>query len=65
MPGLVWKYHAERRVLALAAKPNKAHEALAVLAKKKAGVRVLTQNIDGKCQIREIFCNPKCKDLRM
>lgn len=52
-------------MLALAAKPNKAHEALAVLAKKKAGVRVLTQNIDGKCQIREIFCNPKCKDLRM
>jgi NAD-dependent SIR2 family protein deacetylase len=48
LPGLVWKYHAERRKLALAAKPNKAHEALAVLARKKAGVRVLTQNIDGE-----------------
>ncbi|TVY75792.1 NAD-dependent protein deacylase [Lachnellula suecica] len=48
LPGLVWKYHAERRKLALAAKPNRAHEALAVLAKKKKGVRVLTQNIDGE-----------------
>jgi NAD-dependent SIR2 family protein deacetylase len=48
LPGLVWKYHAERRKLALGARPNRAHEALAVLARKKGGVRVLTQNIDGE-----------------
>ncbi|TVY13481.1 NAD-dependent protein deacylase [Lachnellula arida] len=50
LPGLVWKYHAERRKLALGAGPNRGHEALAVLARKKNGVRVLTQNIDGLSQ---------------
>ncbi|TVY39843.1 NAD-dependent protein deacylase [Lachnellula subtilissima] len=50
LPGLVWKYHAERGKLALGAKQNRAHEALAVLAGKKNGVRVLTQNIDGLSQ---------------
>lgn len=47
-PGLVWKYHADRRYFALKAKPNKGHVALASLAKKKKGFVCLTQNIDGK-----------------
>lgn len=46
-PGLVWQYMADRRHLALQSKPNKAHEALAKLAKKKNGFVCLTQNIDG------------------
>ena len=46
-PGLVWSYHADRRHLALEAKPNEWHLALAKLAKKKKGFVCLTQNIDG------------------
>jgi NAD-dependent deacetylase sirtuin 5 len=46
-PGLVWQYMADRRHLALQSKPNKAHKALAQLAKKKKGFVCLTQNIDG------------------
>lgn len=37
----------DRRHLALQAKPNAGHEALAKLAKKKKGFVCLTQNIDG------------------
>jgi NAD-dependent SIR2 family protein deacetylase len=47
-PGLVWKYMMDGRHLALQAKPNAGHEALAKLAKKKKkGFVCLTQNIDG------------------
>lgn len=49
-PGLVWKYFAERRRLALRALPNKAHFALAKFAETKKGMHVLTQNIDGLSQ---------------
>lgn len=47
-PGLVWKYFADRRRLALRAKPNRGHEVLAECTRKKGkGMKVLTQNIDG------------------
>lgn len=46
-PGLVWQYMADRKHLALQSKPNRAHEALARLAKKKKEFVCLTQNIDG------------------
>lgn len=53
-PGPVWSYFADRRRLALKAKPNRAHVALSGLATKKGGngkgVKVLTQNIDGLSQ---------------
>jgi len=45
-PGLLCSYHANRRHLALEAKPNEGHLALAKSAKKK-GFVCLTQNIDG------------------
>ncbi|KAH8597787.1 putative SIR2 family histone deacetylase [Bisporella sp. PMI_857] len=46
-PGLVWLFYAWRRHMAFKAKPNKAHYALAELAKKKEGFMCLTQNVDG------------------
>jgi len=46
-PGLVWQFYAYRRHMALRAKPNAAHAALAALARKKEGFVCLTQNVDG------------------
>ncbi|CUS12990.1 unnamed protein product [Tuber aestivum] len=49
-PGLVWQFYSMRRHMALAAKPNAAHFALAELARRKGddgGFRTLTQNVDG------------------
>ncbi|ORY71482.1 NAD-dependent deacetylase-like protein sirtuin-5 [Pseudomassariella vexata] len=46
-PGLVWLFYAWRRHMALKAKPNKAHYALAELAKKKEHFLCLSQNVDG------------------
>ncbi|KAI1865353.1 uncharacterized protein JN550_008401 [Neoarthrinium moseri] len=46
-PGLVWLFYAWRRHLALKAKPNAGHYALAELAKKKENFLCLTQNVDG------------------
>ncbi|KAK4179415.1 putative NAD-dependent deacetylase [Triangularia setosa] len=45
-PGLVWLFYAYRRHMALQAKPNPAHYALAELARKKSGFRCLSQNVD-------------------
>jgi hypothetical protein len=47
-PGLVWQFYSYRRHMALKAKPNKAHYALAELAKKMPGFQSLTQNVDGE-----------------
>lgn len=47
-PGLVWLFYAWRRHLALTAKPNDGHFALAELAKKKDEFLVLSQNVDGE-----------------
>jgi NAD-dependent SIR2 family protein deacetylase len=50
-PGLVWQFYSYRRHMALQAKPNKAHYALAELARRRNNFITLTQNIDGgsKC----------------
>lgn len=45
-PGLVWLFYAWRRHLALQAKPNHGHIALAELAKKKENFLCITQNVD-------------------
>ena len=46
-PGLVWQFYSYRRHMALRAKPNPAHFALAELAKRKSGFLTLSQNVDG------------------
>jgi NAD+-dependent protein deacetylase sirtuin 5 len=46
-PGLVWQFYSYRRHMALAAKPNRAHYALAELARRKEGFATLSQNVDG------------------
>lgn len=47
-PGLVWQFYSYRRHMALQAQPNKAHHALAELAKKNKDFITLSQNVDGK-----------------
>lgn len=46
-PGLVWQFYSYRRHMALRAKPNPAHFALAELAERKSGFLALSQNVDG------------------
>ena len=46
-PGLVWQFYSYRRHMALNAKPNRAHLALAELARRRAGFLTLSQNVDG------------------
>jgi len=47
-PGLVWQFYSYRRHMALQAKPNPAHYALAELARRKPNFITLSQNVDGK-----------------
>jgi NAD-dependent SIR2 family protein deacetylase len=47
-PGLVWQFYSFRRHMAVNAKPNRAHYALAELAKKNANFVTLSQNVDGE-----------------
>ena len=46
-PALVWQFYSYRRHMALKAKPNGAHFALAELARKMPGFVTLSQNVDG------------------
>lgn len=50
-PGLVWLFYSNRRYIAMRAKPNRGHYALAELAKRMREQRrsalVVTQNVDG------------------
>jgi NAD+-dependent protein deacetylase sirtuin 5 len=46
-PGLVWQFYNYRRHMALKAKPNRAHYALAELARRHRGFITLSQNVDG------------------
>jgi NAD-dependent deacetylase sirtuin 5 len=46
-PGLVWQFYSYRRHMALKAKPNAAHYALAALARKNKNFLTLSQNVDG------------------
>lgn len=47
-PGLVWQFYSYRRHCALQAQPNRAHLALAELARKREGFMTLSQNVDGE-----------------
>jgi len=47
-PGLVWQFYSFRRHMAVNAKPNRAHYALAELAKKNVNFITLSQNVDGE-----------------
>ena len=47
-PDLVWQFYSYRRHMALKAKPNRAHYALAELARRNQDFVTLTQNVDGK-----------------
>ena len=51
-PGLVWQFYGYRRHMALKAKPNAAHYALAELARKKPDFITLSQNVDGVYTLR-------------
>jgi NAD+-dependent protein deacetylase sirtuin 5 len=55
-PALVWQFYSYRRHMALKAKPNKAHYALAELAKRRPGFWSLSQNVDGKILKRNRCC---------
>lgn len=46
-PGLVWQFYSYRRHMALQAEPNKAHYAIAELARKNEHFITLSQNVDG------------------
>ncbi|RMZ87825.1 hypothetical protein DV736_g4943, partial [Chaetothyriales sp. CBS 134916] len=46
-PGLVWQFYSYRRHMALNAKPNRAHLALAELARRNPNFITLSQNVDG------------------
>lgn len=46
-PALLWQFYNHRRHMALKAAPNRAHMALARLARKKPEFLVISQNIDG------------------
>ncbi|KAL2002929.1 hypothetical protein VTN02DRAFT_5526 [Thermoascus thermophilus] len=49
-PGLVWQFYSYRRHMALRAQPNRAHYALAELAKRNKNFITLSQNVDGLSQ---------------
>lgn len=46
-PGIVWQFYGYRRHMALTAKPNAAHYALAELSRQRKGFITLSQNVDG------------------
>ncbi|EPS33779.1 hypothetical protein PDE_08741 [Penicillium oxalicum 114-2] len=49
-PGLVWQFYSHRRHMALRAQPNRAHHALAELARRNKDFVTLSQNADGLSQ---------------
>jgi len=50
-PAGVWEFHNYRRSIVGACDPNGGHEFIAALQKRRDGVRVVTQNIDGLHQL--------------
>ena len=46
-PELVWRWYASRRERVAQAQPNPAHLAIAALGRRRAGLLVVTQNVDG------------------
>ncbi|KAL4885678.1 DHS-like NAD/FAD-binding domain-containing protein [Aspergillus karnatakaensis] len=49
-PDLVWQFYSYRRHMALKAQPNRAHYALAELARRNKEFITLSQNVDGLSQ---------------
>ncbi|KAL1306072.1 hypothetical protein AAFC00_004195 [Neodothiora populina] len=49
-PALVWQFYSYRRHMSMKARPNRAHFALAELARRKDGFMALSQNVDGLSQ---------------
>ncbi|KAI9370067.1 DHS-like NAD/FAD-binding domain-containing protein [Aspergillus egyptiacus] len=49
-PDLVWQFYSYRRHMALKAQPNRAHYALAELARRNKDFITLSQNVDGLSQ---------------
>ncbi|KAL2870342.1 SIR2 family NAD-dependent protein deacylase [Aspergillus lucknowensis] len=49
-PDLVWQFYSYRRHMALKAQPNRAHYALAELARRNKDFVTLSQNVDGLSQ---------------
>ncbi|KAE8151362.1 DHS-like NAD/FAD-binding domain-containing protein [Aspergillus avenaceus] len=49
-PDLVWQFYSYRRHMALKAQPNRAHYALAELARRNPDFITLSQNVDGLSQ---------------
>lgn len=47
-PQLVWQFYSHRRHMAVEARPNKAHYALAELARRRPEFITLSQNVDGR-----------------
>lgn len=47
-PQLVWLFYSYRRHMAVEAQPNRAHYALAELARRKPDFITLSQNVDGR-----------------
>lgn len=56
-PGLVWQFYGYRRHMALDAKPNRAHYALAELARRNQNFITLSQNVDGRSSLNPIECS--------
>ncbi|CAN9414594.1 unnamed protein product [Alternaria alternata] len=66
-PGLVWQFYSYRRHMALQAKPNPAHYALAELARKKDAFITLSQNVDDPAEKLKLLhgslFDVKCSDF--
>jgi hypothetical protein len=50
-PALVWQFYSYRRHVSLKAPPNRAHYALAELARRREGFLTLSQNVDGTASL--------------
>ncbi|KNG85488.1 putative SIR2 family histone deacetylase [Aspergillus nomiae NRRL 13137] len=57
-PDLVWQFYNYRRHMALKAEPNRAHYALAELAKRNKNFITLSQNVDGNYSRENDFTDP-------
>ena len=58
-PGLVWQFYGYRRHMALQAQPNRAHYALAELARRNKNFITLSQNVDGELGLSPPYPIPR------
>lgn len=57
-PDLVWQFYSYRRHMALKAQPNRAHYALAELARRNREFVTLSQNVDGAYETVSFLTHP-------